>query len=72
MRDEQIHKAFIQHSGVAERNMAVDGDLERAAWVDFDRVQTFEKLRQQYKRWIEFEFELVFELVEALLFLNED
>ncbi|KAH8812865.1 hypothetical protein F5884DRAFT_856159 [Xylogone sp. PMI_703] len=64
---KEIHNVLIEHSDIATRNMmVVDGDPERAVWIDFDRAQTFERLRQPYKGWIEFEFELVVEILEEM------
>ncbi|RFU24013.1 hypothetical protein B7463_g12327, partial [Scytalidium lignicola] len=64
---KEIHKVSIEHSDPATRNMmVVDGDPERAVWIDFDRAQTFERLRQQDIKWIEFEFKLVVEILEEM------
>lgn len=46
----QIHKAAVLHCDVKPRNMmVVKGDPQRIVWLDFDRVQTYDK-RKMSKR----------------------
>ena len=53
----EIHKALILHDDVHPRNMmVVEGDPERAIWIDFDRSQTFHgELTERQIKSIEFE-----------------
>jgi len=59
---QKIHEALVEHSDVYPRNMMiVEGDPERAIWIDFDRAQTFDpdNVTEKQNEWIEFEKELV-------------
>ncbi|KKA24689.1 hypothetical protein T310_1272 [Rasamsonia emersonii CBS 393.64] len=56
---KEIQNALIQHSDVHPRNMmVVDGDPERAIWIDFDRAQTFDA---------SFEYALVEEMASCMI-----
>ena len=56
---EQIHKALVLHDDIYPRNMmVVQGDPERAIWIDFDRAQT-RKSTGWRKAWISDEKQLV-------------
>lgn len=62
---KDIHDAFVEHSDVNPRNMMiVDGDPERAIWIDFDRAQTFDPdhLSERQQEWLDFETALVTEM----------
>jgi hypothetical protein len=62
---DEIHKALVEHSDPHPRNMmVVEGDPERAIWIDFDRAQTFhlDTLTEEQKEWIAFEDKLVAEV----------
>lgn len=50
----EIHDALVQHSDINPRNMMViEGDPERAIWIDFDRAQTLdEELTERQKGWL--------------------
>lgn len=48
--------------------MIVEGDPERAIWIDFDRAQTFSgELIERQKKWIAFEKELVAEMADCMV-----
>lgn len=49
----EIHKVLVQHSDVHPRNMmVVEGEPDRAIWIDFDRGQTFNgDLTERQKEW---------------------
>ncbi|PIG83957.1 hypothetical protein AARAC_008627 [Aspergillus arachidicola] len=61
----EIHEARVEHSDIHPRNMMIiEGDPERAIWIDFDRAQTFDldNITEEQKEWMEFEDELVGEM----------
>ena len=64
-----IHEALVQHNDVHPRNMmVVEGDPERAIWIDFDRAQTFSQdLTEMQKEWIAFEKELMAEIAHCMV-----
>jgi tRNA A-37 threonylcarbamoyl transferase component Bud32 len=67
---EQIHHAWVEHSDVHPRNMmVVDGDPERAIWIDFDRAQTFDgdDATEDQKEWMAFEKALVAEMTDFMV-----
>lgn len=66
---KKIHGALVEHSDVHPRNMMiVEGDPERAIWIDFDRAQTFAgPLTKQQKEWITFEKLLAEEMAEFMV-----
>jgi len=67
---EQIHRALVEHSDTEPRNMmVVQGDPERAIWIDFDRAQTLhaKSMTEIEKEWISFEKELVVEMDECMV-----
>lgn len=48
--------------------MDVNGDPERAIWIDFDRAQTFsDELTERQKGWIRFEKLLVKEMADFMV-----
>jgi hypothetical protein len=63
---EDIHKAMVLHADLNPRNMmAVDGDPERALWIDFDRADTYEydtELTEHQKEWMGIERDIVTEM----------
>ena len=67
---EQIHRALVEHSDTEPRNMmVVQGDPERAIWIDFDRAQTLhaKSMTEIEKERISFEKELVVEMDECMV-----
>jgi tRNA A-37 threonylcarbamoyl transferase component Bud32 len=64
-----IHAAQVYHDDVHPRNMMiVEGDPERAIWIDFDRAQTFNgDLTERQKEWIAVENELVAEMADFMV-----
>ncbi|OAX78608.1 hypothetical protein ACJ72_07083 [Emergomyces africanus] len=64
-----IHDALVYHDDVHPRNMMiVEGDPERAIWIDFDRAQTFDtELTERQKEWIAFEKELMAEMADFMV-----
>lgn len=65
----EIHNALVEHSDIHPRNMMdVNGDPERAIWIDFDRAQTFsDELTERQKGWIRFEKLLVKEMADFMV-----
>ena len=64
-----IHDALVYHDDVHPRNMMiVEGDPERAIWIDFDRAQTFNaEPTERQKEWITFEKELMAEMADFMV-----
>ena len=47
----QIHKAAVLHCDVKPRNiMVIKGDPQRIVWLDFDRAQTYDKLKMSRRQ----------------------
>lgn len=66
----QIHQAAVEHSDLYPRNMmVVEGDPERAIWIDFDRAQTFDRndITDDQKARIELEKALVVEIGQFMV-----
>jgi hypothetical protein len=65
-----IDSALVQHGDVYPRNMMIiEGDPERAIWLDFDRAQTFngELITERQKGWIAFEKRLMSATVDFMV-----
>ncbi|OJD18421.1 hypothetical protein AJ78_01540 [Emergomyces pasteurianus Ep9510] len=63
-----IHDKLVYHDDVHPRNlMTVEGDPERAIWIDFDRAQTFDgELTERQQGWIAFEKKLMAEVADTM------
>ncbi|OJD12573.1 hypothetical protein AJ78_06851 [Emergomyces pasteurianus Ep9510] len=63
-----IHEALVEHGDVYPRNMMiVEGDPERAIWIDFDRAQRFNReLSGRQKEWIGFEKAILNEMADCM------
>lgn len=66
---DEIHRALVHHGDIHPRNMMVlEGDLERAIWIDFDRAKTFNgELSELQQEWIDFEKLLVSEMAKDMV-----
>lgn len=64
-----IHEALVEHGDIYPRNMMiVEGDPERAIWIDFDRAQTFNReLSDRQKEWIGFEKAILNEMADYMV-----
>lgn len=64
-----IHEALMEHGDVHPRNMMiVEGEPERAIWIDFDRAQTFNgELTERQEEWIAFEKALMAEMADFIV-----
>lgn len=66
---KDIHDVLVHHGDIHPRNMMiVEGDPERAVWLDFDRAQTLNgELTERQEEWIAFEKEIMAEMADFMV-----